>query len=257
MGRALLEGILDSEVLSAASVAVIEPNADLQGSIAAAHPAVQIASEPVPAKVCVIATKPSEVPAVISSLSGLSIEAVISIAAGITTSAIEAALANKTPVIRAMPNTPAQIGMGITAICGGTFAGPREMARAEELLGTFGEVIVVTEKQIDAVTAISGSGPAYVYYFAEAMIDAGIELGLSAELASKLAIATLAGSAELLRRRPGDTRALRLEVSSPGGTTIAATNKFEELGVSGGIIAGIRASYDKSRALGARTGDAK
>lgn len=251
MGRALLEGILDSDVVVAASVAVIEPNADLQASIAAAHPAIRILSEPVSADVCVVATKPSEVAGVISSLRGLSIASIVSIAAGITTSAMEAALADKTPVIRAMPNTPAQIRMGVTAICAGTFAGDAEMARAAELLGTFGEVIVVPEKQIDAVTAISGSGPAYVYYFAEAMIDAGIELGLSAELASKLAIATLAGSAELLRRRPSDTRALRLEVSSPGGTTIAATNKFEELGVSGGIIAGIRASYEKSRALGA------
>ena len=250
MGRALLEGITGKGILPSQEIAVIEPNASLRASIATSHPAVKLVEEPLSAKVCIVATKPSEVASVLTSLRQVELDLLISIAAGVTLASMEAILGSDTPVVRAMPNTPGQIGMGISAIAGGSAAGPAEMDRAEELLATLGEVVRISESQLDAVTAISGSGPAYVYYFAEAMIDAGVEMGLSAEMAAKLAVATIAGSAELLRRRSADTRTLRLEVSSPGGTTIAATNKFQELGVSGGIIAGIRACYEKSRALG-------
>ena len=250
MGRALLDGIISSGAVDASEVAVVEPGQAARDSLAAAYPEVAIADGPLAARTCIVATKPAQVPQVVRSLSPEPPELLISIAAGVPTAKLEEALAAPKAVVRAMPNTPGQIGMGVTAVCAGSNAGQSALEEAARLLGGLGAVVTVPEYQMDAVTAISGSGPAYLYYIVEAMVDAGIELGLSADLAAKLAVTTFAGSAELLARRNYDTRTLRLEVSSPGGTTIAATNAFDAAGVRAGIRAGVRACYERSAELG-------
>ncbi len=250
MGRALLDGIISSGAVERSEVAVVEPGRAARDSVAAAYPEITLAEGPLAARTCIVATKPAQVPEVVRSMAGEPPELLISIAAGVTTARLEEALTDSTAVVRAMPNTPGQIGMGVTAISAGSKADQAALEEAARLLRALGEVVTVPEYQIDAVTAISGSGPAYLYYIVEAMVDAGIELGLSADLAARLAVATFSGSAELLARRQYDTRSLRLEVSSPGGTTIAATNAFDAAGVRAGIRAGVRACYERSLQLG-------
>ncbi len=250
MGRALLDGIIASGAVPPSEVVVVEPGRAARDSVAATYPEIRLADGPVAARTCIVATKPGQVPEVVRSLAGEPPELLISIAAGVPTAKLEEALASPKAVVRAMPNTPGQIGMGVTAISAGSNADQSAIEEAARLLRALGEVVTVPEYQMDAVTAISGSGPAYVYYIVEAMVDAGIELGLGAELAAKLAVATFAGSAELLARRQYDTRSLRLEVSSPAGTTIAATNAFDVAGVRAGIRAGVRACYERSAQLG-------
>ncbi|MDA8386934.1 MAG: pyrroline-5-carboxylate reductase [Actinomycetota bacterium] len=250
MGRALLDGVIASGAVEASEIAVVEPSPAARDSLAVAYPGVALADGPLAAKTCIVATKPAQVPQVVRSLSLEPPALLISIAAGVPTSKLEDALAAPKAVVRAMPNTPGQIGMGVTAVCAGSHAGQADLEEASRLLRGLGEVVTVPENQMDAITAISGSGPAYLYYIVEALVDSGIELGLSADLAAKLAVATFAGSTELLARRKYETRALRLEVSSPGGTTIAATNAFDVAGVRAGIRAGVRACYERSVELG-------
>ena len=250
MGNAILEGTLASGRFRAESIAVVEQNREITERIAREHPEVSLLDKPADAALCVVAVKPFAVPEVLQSLAGLRVGTVVSIAAGVKIATLEANLAPGIPVVRSIPNTPGQIGMGITAIATGSNVTLETAEKATQVLEALGEVVAVPEAQIDAITAISGSGPAYVYYFIEAMVDAAVELGLAAPLASRLAVSTFKGAAELLERRDNDTRLLRLEVSSPGGTTIAATNTFDRLGMRAAIVAGIRACFDKSVELG-------
>jgi pyrroline-5-carboxylate reductase len=148
---------------------------------------------------------------------------VLTVAAGTTIARYEAVLGAATPVVRAMPNTPAAVGRGITAICGNAQAGPAHLALAETLLAAVGAVVRLEgEHQMDAVTAVSGSGPAYVFHLIEAMAAAGAAEGLPPALAMQLARATVTGAGELAHRAPETAEALRIAVTSPGGTTAAA-----------------------------------
>lgn len=174
---------------------------------------------------------------------------VLSIAAGIRTSKIESILPEKTPVVRAMPNTPAFVGAGITGLCGGQFARPKHMKLAAAILGAVGKVVYVAESQMDAVTAISGSGPAYVFYFAEAMLRAARELGLDAKTARTLVEQTLCGAAALLRESGEEPGILREKVTSKGGTTAAALAVMEQAGVGHAIENAIRAAHRRSLEL--------
>ena len=147
----------------------------------------------------------------------------VSVAAGTPISAFEAALGDDSPIIRAMPNTPAAVGRGITAIIGNAHATPAHLDTAEELLTAVGQVVRLdSEDQMDAVTGVSGSGPAYVFHLVEAMAAAGVAAGLAPDLAMQLARETVAGSGELLARSADDAATLRENVTSPGGTTAAA-----------------------------------
>ncbi len=153
----------------------------------------------------------------------------VSIAAGLPTSAIAAALppANRWRIIRAMPNTPMLVGRGMVALCRGAHATKQDLADARKLFEPAAQVIDVTEQQMDAVTAVSGSGPAYVYFLVEQMIAAGVELGLSPDQARQLAIQTAAGAAEMLASSSDAPAELRRKVTSPGGTTHAAITHME------------------------------
>ena len=173
----------------------------------------------------------------------------VSICAGISTATIEATL-GEVAVIRCMPNTPAAIGHGATAIARGAHASDEHLATALNMLGTVGKVVVVGEDQMDAVTAVSGSGPAYVFYLAEAMIRAAEAEGLSAEHAHVLVYQTISGAARLLRRDPAGPAELRRRVTSPNGTTHAAISHLEAEGWADAFVEAVRRARVRSEELG-------
>jgi pyrroline-5-carboxylate reductase len=174
---------------------------------------------------------------------------VISLAAGITTDYIERHLPEGVAVVRVMPNTPALVDEGMAAISGGTHCDEEHLVRAEQMLAATGRVVRVPEKQQDAVTAISGSGPAYLFFVVEAMIEAGVHLGLPRSTATELVVQTMVGSAKLLRETGEHPTVLREQVTSPGGTTAAAIRQLEDHKVRAAFISAMEAARDRSKAL--------
>jgi pyrroline-5-carboxylate reductase len=198
-----------------------------------------------------IAVKPQEIGALLDQLAGSVSPAnlVITIAAGIPTTTLEKRLADGTPVVRVMSNTPVFVDQAMSAIAAGAHAGEEHLARTEDLLRPVGKVIRVPESQLDAVTALSGSGPAYFFFLVEAMIDAGILLGLPRAVAADLIVQTAIGSAIMLRDSGQHPVQLREAVTSPGGTTIAAIRELENHGVRAALLAALEAARDRSREL--------
>lgn len=176
-------------------------------------------------------------------------QTVISLAAGITTRFIEENLEEGVPVVRVMPNTPALIDKGMAAISKGTYCDEEHLERAEELLSATGRVVRVPEKQQDAVTAISGSGPAYLFYVVEAMIEAGVLLGLPRETATELVVQTMVGSALMIQETGEHPTVLRERVTSPGGTTAAAVRELEDHKVRAAFLTAMEAARNRSREL--------
>jgi pyrroline-5-carboxylate reductase len=174
---------------------------------------------------------------------------VVSLAAGITTDYIERHLPEGVAVVRVMPNTPALVDEGMAAISGGTHCDEEHLVRAEQMLAATGRVVRVPEKQQDAVTAISGSGPAYLFFVVEAMIEAGVHLGLPRSTATELVVQTVVGSAKLLRETGEHPTVLREQVTSPGGTTAAAIRQLEDHKVRAAFITAMEAARDRSKAL--------
>ncbi len=167
---------------------------------------------------------------------------VVSVAAAVSLAMIEDALPEGQPVIRSMPNTPSRLGRGVLSISAGSSAGPELMAQARDLLRPAGTVVEIPEDQVDALSAVSGSGPAYAFFLAEAMAAAGVELGLDAELAALIARETVAGAGFMLAEEGADAAALRRAVTSPNGTTQAAIETFEARGLADVVADGARAA---------------
>jgi pyrroline-5-carboxylate reductase len=203
-----------------------------------------------------VAVKPQEITALLDDLAGSVTPAnlVISIAAGIPTATFENRLAQGTPVVRVMSNTPVFVDEAMSAIAAGAHAGEEHLARTEDLLRPVGKVIRVPESQLDAVTALSGSGPAYFFFLVEAMIDAGLLLGLPRAVATELIVQTAVGSAVMLRDSGQHPALLREAVTSPGGTTIAAIRELENHGVRAAMLAALEAARDRSQELAAGAG---
>jgi pyrroline-5-carboxylate reductase len=200
----------------------------------------------------ILAVKPKDVGAVLSEISpAAGGRLVVSIAAGIPTALLEDGLGDAGIVVRAMPNVASQVGEGITAICAGLRAGAEHLEAARKLLESVGPVIVVAETYIDAVTAVSGSGPAYFALFAEAMIDAGVTVGLSRDIAAQLVAQTMRGTAALLTDGGMTPVEVREAVTSPGGTTAIAVRELERAGVRAAVHDAVQAALDQSRMLGA------
>ena len=174
---------------------------------------------------------------------------VVSLAAGITTTFIEAHLPDGVAVVRVMPNTPALVDEGMAAISRGSHCDEEHLAEAESLLAATGRVLRVPERQQDAVTAISGSGPAYLFFVVEAMIEAGVHLGLPRTTSTELVVQTVVGSAKLLRETGEHPTVLREQVTSPGGTTAAAIRQLEDHKVRAAFLTAMEAARDRSRAL--------
>ena len=174
---------------------------------------------------------------------------VVSLAAGITTEFLESRLPQGAAVVRVMPNTPALVDEGMAAISRGSHCDESHLVEAEELMASTGRVVRVPERQQDAVTAISGSGPAYLFFVVEAMIEAGVHLGLPRATASELVVQTVVGSAKLLRETGEHPVVLRERVTSPGGTTAAAIRELEDHKVRAAFLTALEAARNRSRAL--------
>ncbi len=200
-----------------------------------------------------IAVKPQEMGALLDELADVvgPDTLVITIAAGIPTAFLESRLAAGTPVVRVMSNTPVFVDEAMSAVAAGAHATEDHLARTETLLAPVGKVIRVPESQLDAVTALSGSGPAYFFFLVEAMIDAGILLGLPRAVAAELIVQTAVGSAKMLSESGEHPVQLREAVTSPGGTTIAAIRELENHGVRAALLAALEAARDRSRELAA------
>jgi len=203
--------------------------------------------------VVVIAVKPRDVPGLLEQVHGsiTTDQVVVSLAAGVSTAFLEESLGT-VPVVRVMPNTPAQIDAGITAIAEGTHAGEQAVALASTVLEAVGATIVLDEHLLDAVTAVSGTGPAYVFILAEAMVEAAIREGLPWHAAEQLVEHTIRGAGMLLQQVDLTPARLRAQVTSPGGTTAAAVHVLEESGFRALIEDAVHAAANRSRELGAR-----
>ncbi len=253
MGEALVAGLLASQWGKPSEIHVVEPVAARREELDDRHGGLGIGTEPVAAEGAVVAVKPDDVEAACGALAALPDGCpgrVLSIAAGVPTARIEAAVGPGVAVVRAMPNTPALVGAGAAAIAGGRNAGDADLAWAEEILGAVGLVVRVREPLLDAVTGLSGSGPAYVFLVAEALIDAGVAAGLTREVSRALATQTLRGSAELLTKTGDSAEALRAAVTSPGGTTAAGLRVLEARAVRSAFIDAVAAATERSRELG-------
>ena len=239
LGAALHAGLLSSGWREESEIAVTRRGGDNIGAVA-------------DAAIVVIAVKPQDIDTLLAEI-GPSLtpeHTVVSVAAAITTARIEQRIADGVPVVRAMPNAPATVHAGLAGVCAGAHAGEEHLALAEELLGHLGRVVRVPENLMDAVTAISGSGPAYFALLAEAMIEAGILLGVSREISTTLVVQTMFGTAKQLRDEGMHPVELRESVTSPGGTTIAAIRELEQAGVRAAFLNAIQAAMDRARELG-------
>jgi pyrroline-5-carboxylate reductase len=205
------------------------------------------------ATVVVIAVKPQDLNALLDEIAPAldGSQTVLSLAAAIPTASIEARLHAEIPVVRAMPNAPSTVHEGIAGLCAGRSAGPEHLERASQVLRGVGDVVVLPEDAMDAVTAVSGSGPAYYALLAEAMIEAGILLGLSREVSTRLVVQTMFGTAKLLRDEKMHPVELREAVTSPGGTTTRAIRELEQAGVRAAFLNAINAAMERSRELAA------
>jgi pyrroline-5-carboxylate reductase len=251
MGEALLAGLLSAGWAAVDDVRVVERLPGRAAELRERFPGLDVGDDVADARGHVVAVKPGDVETACRALAAAGSSArVLSIAAGVTLSRLEAALAAGTPVVRAMPNTPALVGAGAAAIAGGTSAGAADLDWADEVLAAVGTVARVDEHLLDAVTGLSGSGPAYVFLVAEALVDAGVLVGLPRATSSALATQTLLGAARLLAESPEGPEALRAAVTSPGGTTAAGLRALESAGVRAAFLDAVVAATDRSRELG-------
>jgi len=203
------------------------------------------------ADIIVLSIKPQVMTNVLAEISNSlkSTQKIISIAAGITTKFIESKLGKEIPVIRVMPNTPALIGHGVAGICTGRYAQRQDLDLAKTIFEAVGKVVVIKEELMDAVTALSGCGPAYVFTIVEVLTDAGVSLGLPRDVSLTLAIETIEGATKMLKETNQHPAILRDKVTSPAGATIAALNVLEEKGIRAAFIQALTAAANRSKEL--------
>ena len=253
MGEALISGLLRAGVAPAEVTAAARRDdraRQLRDSYGIEVVGAQVAAEQ--ADTLVITVKPQDMGALLDQIApGMSGDKlVISVAAGITTSFIERRLPGEVPVVRVMSNTPVLVDEAMSVISPGSYATEKHLRRAEELLAPVGKVLRIPESQQDAATALSGSGPAYVYVLVEAMVDAGILLGMPRSTALEMVNQAVYGAATMLRDTGQHPVILREAVTSPGGTTISAIRELERHGVRAAFLAAIEAARDRGRELG-------
>jgi pyrroline-5-carboxylate reductase len=257
IGEALIAGFLSSGWREPGEIAATARRAERIAELRERHGVAATLSNhdaTAGAALVVIAVKPQDIDALLGEIGGLILpeQTVLTIAAAIPTSQIEARLSSAVPVVRAMPNTPSTVHEGIAGLCAGAHASDGHLDLAEEALSHLGAVVRVPEASLDAITAVSGSGPAYFALLAEAMIEAGILLGLSREISTQLVVQTMLGTAKQLRDEKMHPVELREMVTSPGGTTIAAIRELEIAGVRAAFLNAIQAAMVRARELAAR-----
>lgn len=249
MGEALVTGIIDGGLISASEVAIVEISLERREQLKAKFADATISAELVPARSVILATKPSDAVNALTAISSVNPERVMSIAAGVPLSVLEACLGPTVPIIRAMPNTPALIGEGAAAIAAGPAASADDVAWAESIFGAVGTVVRLPESQLDAVTGLSGSGPAYVFLLAEAMIEAGVLQGLTRQVSTELTLQTILGAARLMVDSDGMPGDLRAAVTSPGGTTAAGLLELERGGFRASVLEAVTAATDRAEEM--------
>ncbi|NUR76597.1 MAG: pyrroline-5-carboxylate reductase [Thermoleophilia bacterium] len=258
LGESMLRGFLSSGWRSPSDLAVTARREEHLVELREKYPGVAVEfSNPVALKgagLVIVSVKPQDMEAVLEEIAGVlePDQTLLSTAAGVTTASIEAHLPPGTRVVRAMPNAPALVHEGIAGICPGHHAREEDVALAADALDHLGAVVRVAEYDMDAVTALSGSGPAYFALLAEAMIEAGLLLGLSREVSTQLVVQTMFGSALLLRDEHLHPVELRENVTSPGGTTTRAIRELERSGVRAAFLNAINAATERSRELSER-----
>jgi pyrroline-5-carboxylate reductase len=260
MGGALLGGLLFRGSLRPGLVTVVEPVAERRAELEELHPGLRTLAAPEPGLLdeavegtwlpgAVLAVKPDQAEAACRALGAAGVTRVLSIAAGVPCQRLESALGGEPAVVRAMPNTPALIGAGVAAMSGGSFSTSKDLDWAEGLLSTLGTVVRLPERLLDAVTGLSGSGPAYVFLVAEALIEAGVQMGLTRDVSRTLVVQTLWGSAALLAETGREPEALRADVTSPAGTTAAGIRVLEAKAVRSAFMEAVAAATERARNL--------
>jgi len=252
MGETLLSGLLRAG-RPAESLLVVEKRPDRAKELEEKYAVSVVATLDAAARAetILLVVKPQDMGAVLGEIAPALRpgQLLVSLAAGITTGFVESKVPEGVAVVRVMPNTPALVDEGMAAIAPGSSVDDAHLAEAEELLTAVGKVVHVPEHQMDAVTAVSGSGPAYVFYVVEAMIEAGVHLGLPRSVASELVVQTLVGSATMLRETGTHPTVLREQVTSPAGTTAAALRELDDHKVRAAFIAAMQAAAERSREL--------
>jgi pyrroline-5-carboxylate reductase len=254
MGEALISGLLAAKTVPSSRIIAADVRAERREVFMSSF-GVQTVDDNVEAvkaaDIVLLAVKPQQMSEVLAGVKSVmsGSKLVVSIAAGVTTARIERELGGKARVVRVMPNTPALVGAGVAAVAKGAYATNDDLASAESILGAVGIVVRVEEKLLDAVTALSGSGPAYIFYVTEALIRAGVAAGLDEALAKKLAIQTVFGAAKLLVDSGEEPESLRRKVTSPGGTTEAALKVLGEGRLVELFMEAIHAAQKRSREL--------
>jgi pyrroline-5-carboxylate reductase len=254
MGETLLSGLLRSG-WTADQIVATDRRVERQVELVARYGIVMVENEQAVAEAdtVILVVKPQDMADLLDEIrDSLKPDTlVISLAAGVDTASIEARLPDGVAVVRVMPNTPAQVDEGMAAISAGAHSDAEHLDRVTEILSATGKVVTVPERYQDAVTAISGSGPAYLFFVVEAMIEAGVHLGLPRDIATQLVVQTMLGSAKLLRETGEHPTVLRERVTSPGGTTAAAVRQLEDHKVRAAFIGAMEAARDRSRELAA------
>ena len=250
MGEALLSGLLAAEWAPADEISVIEPDDSRRDELQKKYKETPFSGNLVPSDNYLLAVKPQLVPNICQELSNSDPLRVISIAAGVTIAVIESRLTSQTAVLRVMPNTPSMVREGMSAIAPGSFATSEDLDWASSILSAVGEVVIVNETALDAVTGLSGSGPAYLFYLAEAMIQAGIANGLEPSVADVLTRQTLLGASTLLTKSGVTPEELRNSVTSPNGTTAAAIEYLQSNDFLSQVQKAVSAATEKSKELG-------
>ena len=248
MGAALVGGLLRAG-WSAGELAVVEVLPARAAQLRDLFPGVAVTDEIPACEAALIAVKPYDVAGACEGAARAGARRLLSIAAGISLDALQAAAGPEVAVVRSMPNTPALVGEGAAAISGGPTAADDDLVWAESILGSVGVVVRVPESHLDAVTGLAGSGPAYLFLAAEALIDAGVLAGLSRAISEQLVTQLFVGSAALLQQR-GDPAQLRAMVTSPGGTTAAGVRALEARGVRSALLEAVMAATARGVELG-------
>ncbi len=253
MGEAILRGVVGSNVLPHNAIIAAEPRLEQRQMLTRelGISAVAENAEAAGAGHVLLCVKPQTMDAVLEEIApAVGDEAVvISIAAGVPTARIDAKLGGKGRIVRVMPNTPMLIGAGVSALCAGPRAGEGELDWTRRLFAASGKTVALDEAQMDAATAVSGSGPAYFFYLIEAMIGAGVAEGLDPEVARELAVQTGAGALAMLEQTGEAPEVLRARVTSPGGTTQKAIETMESGDVQRQVIRAVRKAAERSREL--------
>jgi pyrroline-5-carboxylate reductase len=249
MGIALIEGLLSSNWIEPGDLAIVEVLASQREQLTQRFPGATVTDTVQPCRAALIAVKPPDVPAAVSAAVLAGAQRILSVAAGVTLAALEHAAGHGVAVIRSMPNTPALVGLGAAGMAAGSSVGDGDLAWARQILEAVGIAVTVPEYQLDAVTGLAGSGPAYLFLVTEALIDAGVLAGLSRADSEALTTQLLLGSAAMVSQR-GNPAALRAMVTSPGGTTAAGLKALEDRAVRAAFQSAVVAATERSRELG-------